>query len=157
MRHQRRRALRVWRAERGQSLIEVAVGMTVILLIAVGFLRVVNLVIDQEAVDQAARVAANAGSVQARLDVACAAAISYGQARLAEAGLLKGSVIRIATAPGANSYQRGGRIIVSISAEIPAFIGGMTTYAARPASELIQPGRARFPVRQRGSRCTATA
>jgi Flp pilus assembly protein TadG len=145
------------RRERGQSLIEVAVGMTFMLIVALGFLRAVNLIIDQEAVDQAARVAANAGAVQARLDQACAAAISYGQARLQEAGLLKGSVIRIATTPQPNTYQRGGRITVSVSARIPGFFGGTTVYSAKPASELIQPGRGRFPVRQRGSACITTA
>lgn len=131
--------------------------MTVILLIAIGFLRVVNLVIDQEAVDQAARVAADAGAVQARLDVACAAAISYAQDRLRAAGLLKGAVIRIVTAPQANDYSRGGRIIVTITAQIPGFFGGTLTYRSAPASELIQPGRGRFPVRQGGTACTATA
>jgi hypothetical protein len=138
-------------------LIEAAMGMTVILLVALGFLRAVTLVIDQEAVDQAARVAANASAAQARLDQACAAAISYGQSRLKQAGLLKGSVIRIATAPLANNYQRGGRIIVTISAQVPGFFGAPVPYQAKPASALIQPGRGRFPVREQGAPCTARA
>lgn len=155
MKQHRTRTARSRRAQRGQSLVEVAVGMTFIMILALGFLRAVNLVVDQEAVDQAARVAANAGAVQSRLDQACAAAISYAEARLQQAGLLRGSVIRIATAPQANTYQRGGRITVSVSARVPGFLGGTNTYMAKPASELIQPGRGRFPVRQRGTACTA--
>lgn len=141
--------------QHGQSLIEVALSLGVLLGLAVGFFRVASIVIHTEATDTAAREAAQAGAVQSRLDQACLAAISYGQTRLTEAGLLGGSRILVSTTP-ANTYQRGGTIQVQVRVQIPVLFGTTFTYATS-AEELIQPGRARFPVRGGGSVCTASA
>jgi Flp pilus assembly protein TadG len=148
------------RNERGQSLIETAVVLSVLLAAVLLFVHLANLFSTAEAVNQAAREAAHAAAVQQRLDQACAAAISYASSRLNAAGARQGSQITVLSYPPGSSvpqptYVRGGRIVVQLVARIPLVGGASASYISR-ASELIRPGQARYPVRQAGRSCQAT-
>ncbi len=160
MRKQRIPADRRRRRERGQSLIETALILAVAAVCVVGFFRVANLLSTAEAVNQAAREAVHAAAVQQRLDQACAAGISYATSRLTAAGVRAGSQITVLSYPPGsptpqNSYVRGGRIVVQLTARIPLALGATATLTTS-ASELIRPGQARYPVRQAGKSCQAT-
>ena len=144
--------------ERGQAMIETAFCLTLFFLVLLGAIGFMPALINMQNVKAAARQGAHAGAVQSRMDQACAAAISYAQAELASAGILRGSTITVSTTgPQNDPYQRGATIIVTVKATIASFFGKQWTVQTQAQEEIV-PGRSRWPVRSgQGSPCQASA
>ncbi len=130
--------------ERGQSMIEAAFVITVLVVLLFLGYHFVPLFLRLESVVDAARQGARVAAVQGSMAQGCAAAISYSQQKLNDVGILHGSHIIITTTPP-DSYTRGGIITVVVHATIP-LLWGATSQFQSSASEEIQPGRSHWPV-----------
>jgi Flp pilus assembly protein TadG len=133
--------------QQGQSMIEAAFVVTVVVAVLfIGF-HFVPVFLHLEAVVDAARQGARAAAEQGSLDQGCAAGISYSKQKLTDAGILTGAHIEITTSPAGAvpAYRSGNTITVSVQATIPLIFGGTTQFQSS-ASEEIQPGRSHWPV-----------
>lgn len=131
------------RGERGQSLIEAAAVLTVLVVFLALFYQFALLLIHLEAVKQITREAARAAANQGSLYQGCAAGIAVGQADLAQIGLLQGAQITISTTPP-NQYARGTGVTVMMQVRVPRIFGG-SDQVTSSASELIEPLRSHWP------------
>jgi hypothetical protein len=135
------------KGEQGQSLIEAAFVVTMMIVVLFLGFHLVPIFLHLENVVDAARQGAEAAAVQGSLDQGCAAGISYSTQKLADAGILQGAHITITVSPpdAVPLYQRGHTITVFVQATIPLIWGSSTQFQSS-ASEEIQPGRSHWPV-----------
>jgi hypothetical protein len=144
------RAYQPQKRQRGQSMIEAAFVLTMIVAVLFLGFHLVPVFLHLEAVVDAARQGANAAAEQGSLNQGCAAGITYSKQKLTDAGILKGARIAISVTPAnpahANlPYQGGNTITVSVQASIPLIWGSSQQFQSS-ASEEIQPGRSHWPV-----------
>ncbi len=137
------------RGQQGQSMVEAAFVVSVLVVILFIGYHFVPLFLHLESVVDAARQGARAAAVQGSLDQGCAAGISYSAQKLSDAGILKDAHITVAVTTIVDAtqppYTAGNTITVSVQATIPLIWGSTTTFQSS-ASEEIQPGRSRWPV-----------
>lgn len=135
--------------QRGQSMIEAAFVVSLLVIILFLGYHFLPLFLHLESVVDAARQGARAAAEQGSLDQGCAAGISYSEEKLADAGILGGAHITVAVTkvvdPLQPPYTAGNVITVSVQATIPLFWGA-TSQSQSSASEEIQPGRSHWPV-----------
>lgn len=131
------------RGQRGQSLIEAAAVLSVLVIFLYLFYHAALVLIHLEALKQAAREAARAAANQGSLYQGCSAGIGVGQASLAQMGLLQGAQVTVSTTP-ANQYAGGNVVTVAIQADIPLLFGGSYRVTSS-ASEVIEPLRSHWP------------
>ncbi|HEX6780010.1 MAG TPA: hypothetical protein VF099_17510 [Ktedonobacterales bacterium] len=135
--------------QRGQSMIEAAFVLTMIVAVLFFGFHFVPVFLHLEAVVDAARQGARAAAEQGSLDQGCSAGITYSKQKLSDASILKGAHINTSVTtivdPKKPPYTRGNTITVTVQASIPLIWGSSTQFQSS-ASEEIQPGRSHWPV-----------
>ncbi len=141
----------------GQSLIEAAFVVTMLVVVIFIGYHFIPVFLKLESVVDAARQGARTAAVQDSLAQGCAAGITYSRDKLKDAGILPGAKITVSvtTVLVQPPYSGGNTITVSVQANVPLIWGGNIRFQST-ASEEILPGRSHWPVSGSSPQCTAS-